>query len=259
MTNPVGRNQAGLATYCTGKGNLGQNNNFYGLTIFGNGSPSNPSITFQNSSISTATPFGFYAPSATQIALGLGSASNDSHQFTTAGNVNVISGGVFGMSSSSSDAGAGNDTGISRNGANITAVGTGGAADTKGTLQVSRLKTGSLAPSSCALTTGGGGGTCAFDAGSTDSAGIIIATAGATAPAGTGTITLTFSSAFGSNNPSCVYMASDNGTGAWQALAVMKDKAPGMGTDVFTWTNGTIPTGLTATKTYWINYHCWAK
>jgi hypothetical protein len=112
----------------------------------------------------------------------------------------------------------------------------------------------------CSFSTGGGTGpTCTLDTGSTNSAGIIIATTGTGAPAGTGTITLTFSSAFGTDKPVCMYEASDVGTGTWNGLAVMKDKIPSIATDVFTWTNGAAPTPLIAARTYYINYHCFAK
>jgi fibronectin-binding autotransporter adhesin len=120
----------------------------------------------------------------------------------------------------------------------------------------------------CTFTSGGGTTpSCTLDTGSTNSAGIIIATTG-TAPAGTGTITLTFSSTFSTDKPVCIYQASDAGTGTsgtWGLLAVMKDKTPTTASDVFTWTNATFATtgalesALTAAKTYSINYHCFAK
>jgi len=258
-TNITAPNQ--IALYTVGVNAGSGNNTFNGLSVFNNGSAANPSLTFANSA-----SFGFYSSGSAQIGLGSGFPLHDSHQFYSTGNVSILSGGVFGMSSSSSDAGAGNDTGVSRGSlAGITAIGTGAAASTAGTLQVSRLKTGSLAPT-CTFTSGGGSGTpppsCALDAGSTDSAGIIVATTGALvgSPAGTGTITLTFSSpTFGSSKPSCIFMASDAG-GTWSGLAVMKDKTPAaLSSDLFTWTNGTVPTALLAATAYWINYHCWAK
>jgi YVTN family beta-propeller protein len=113
---------------------------------------------------------------------------------------------------------------------------------------------------SCNFTSGGGtGASCKLDTDSTNSAGIIIATTG-TGPAGTGTITLTFSATFGTNNPVCLYEASDAGTGTWSGLVVMKDKKPTTTNDVFTWTNGLLgTTSLTLKNTYYINYHCFAK
>jgi hypothetical protein len=112
----------------------------------------------------------------------------------------------------------------------------------------------------CAFSTGGGTTpSCKLDTGSTNSAGIIIATTGSGSPAGTGTITLTFSATFGADKPVCLYQASDDGTGTWNGLAVMKDKTPTTASDLFTWTNGASPTSLTVSKTYYINYHCFAK
>jgi len=117
----------------------------------------------------------------------------------------------------------------------------------------------------CTFSTGGGSGpACALDTGSTNSAGIIIAKTG-TAPAATGTITLTFSAAFGADKPVCIYEAGDAGTGTWGPLAGIQDKTPSTASDVFTWTNfalGTIgvsESALSAGKTYYINYHCIAK
>ncbi len=108
----------------------------------------------------------------------------------------------------------------------------------------------------CAFTSGGGTGPgCSVDTGSTDSVGTIIASTGTGSPQASGTITLTFNSNLGSNRPSCVFTPSDKGTGTWSALAVMKDKTPAVGSDLFIWTNGTGP-ALTVGKTYWINYFC---
>jgi YVTN family beta-propeller protein len=112
----------------------------------------------------------------------------------------------------------------------------------------------------CTFTSGGGTSpSCTLDTGSTNSAGIIIAGTGTGVPAGTGTVTLTFSATFGTDKPVCLYQASDDGTGTWAGLAVMKDKTPSTTSDLFTWTNGALATPLTASKTYYINYHCFAK
>lgn len=112
----------------------------------------------------------------------------------------------------------------------------------------------------CAFTSGGGTSpSCTVDTGSADNAGIIVATTGTGSPGGTGTITLTFSAAFGTHNPSCIYEASDGGAASWNGLAVMKDKTPSTANDLFAWTNGTVPTTLAASTAYWINYHCFAK
>ncbi len=78
-------------------------------------------------------------------------------------------------------------------------------------------------------------------------------------PAGTGTITLTFSGTFGTDNPVCTYEASDAGSAAWDDLEVMKDNTPTTASDMFTWTNGAKSTALASKKTYYVNYHCFAK
>lgn len=112
----------------------------------------------------------------------------------------------------------------------------------------------------CTFTSGGGTSpSCIVDSGSTNAAGTIIATTGSGSPAGTGTITLTFSSTFGTNAPVCQYMASNHAAGQWSGLAVMQDKTPSTSSDLFTWTNGATPTALSASTVYRINYQCWAK
>lgn len=124
---------------------------------------------------------------------------------------------------------------------------------------IPRVKVSGTAPT-CSFTSGGGSTpSCTVDTGSTESAGTIIATTGTGSPAGTGTITLTFSSTFGTNKPVCQYQASDAGAAAWNNLAVMKDKTPSTSSDLFTWTNGTTPTALTPSTAYWISYQCWGK
>lgn len=134
-----------------------------------------------------------------------------------------------------------------------------GVAITSNQVQAQRFMVAGTAPA-CTFTSGGGTlPSCALDTGSTDSAGIIVATTGTGSPAGTGTITLTFSSALGTNKPVCEYQASDNVGGAWSGLAVMKDKTPATTSDLFTWTNGTTPTALSTSTAYRINYQCTAK
>jgi hypothetical protein len=133
-----------------------------------------------------------------------------------------------------------------------------GAGNT-GALKAARYMGGGSAPT-CSFTSGGGTSPlCTLDTGSSDTAGIIIAGTGTGAPAGTGSITLTFSATFGTNKPVCIYEASDGGTGTWNGLAVMKDKTASTSSDLFTWTNGTTPTALSASTAYRINYLCFAK
>lgn len=95
--------------------------------ILPNGTATAPSLTF-----TAAAGFGLYSASATSIGFGTGSSAHDSHQFTNAGNVNIISGGVFGMSSSATDATTAADTGLSRGSAGVLYVGTGAAGSKAG-------------------------------------------------------------------------------------------------------------------------------
>jgi len=127
-------------------------------------------------------------------------------------------------------------------------------------MTVGSIKTAGAAPT-CTFTSGGGTfPSCSVDTGSTNAAGTIIASTGTGSPSGTGTITLTFNSPpFGTNKPVCQYHASDAGAGVWNGLAVMKDNSPSTSSDLFTWTNGTTPTTLSASTAYWISYQCWAK
>jgi hypothetical protein len=139
------------------------------------------------------------------------------------------------------------------------------ATDTGAGAGVFELTNGRLmfAGSAPTCTFASGGGTtpsCTVDTGSTDSNGIIIATTGSGSPAGTGTITLTFSQTFGTNKPVCEYQMSDNG-GTWAAYPVAKDETPSTSGDLFEWKNfnGTTATSLSTATAYWINYHCHAK
>lgn len=111
----------------------------------------------------------------------------------------------------------------------------------------------------CSPTSGAGASaTCTLQTGSTDGGGTILLAPAGAGIAGTGTITLTFNAAFGADTPPCLYMASDLGA-TWAALAVMKDKTPSPASDLFTWTNGTVPTILSTPATYDINYWCPGK
>jgi len=127
-------------------------------------------------------------------------------------------------------------------------------------MTVGSIKTAGAAPT-CTFTSGGGTfPSCSVDTGSTNAAGTIIASTGTGSPSGTGTITLTFNSPpFGTNKPVCQYQASDAGAGVWNGLAVMKDNSPSPSSDLFTWTNGTTPTTVSASTAYWISYQCWAR
>jgi hypothetical protein len=126
-------------------------------------------------------------------------------------------------------------------------------------VKVQRAMVSGAAPT-CTFTSGGGTSpSCALDTGSTDTAGIIIATTGTGSPGGLGTITLTFFSTFGTHKPSCIYMANNAGPGIWNGLAVMHDAVPSTTSDLMGWNNGTVPSALSTSTAYWINYHCFAK
>jgi hypothetical protein len=116
----------------------------------------------------------------------------------------------------------------------------------------------------CTFTSGGGTSpSCSVDTGSTNMNGIISLTTGTGAPLGKGTATLTFtnfgSAFFGNNNPSCTFIASDEGAGTWQDIAVMKVKTPSHSSVLFAWMNGTGPTTLSTSTAYKVHYHCWSK
>jgi hypothetical protein len=115
-------------------------------------------------------------------------------------------------------------------------------------------------PTSCAATgagTAGNGYTCTFATGAGNESGTIIITTASTGTAGTGTVSLNFAnSRFGPDAPACQFTPSNGGSGTWAALAGLVDASPANSSDVQTWTNGTGPTNLTASSTYWINYQC---
>lgn len=111
-----------ISTASNGTLNLAPNGT--GTVAFGNGTATNPMLTF-----AASASFGFYSASATNIGLGIG-AAHDSHNFTTGGITRAISGGVFAFSSSSNDATTAADTGFSRSAADVVAFGNGTAGDT---------------------------------------------------------------------------------------------------------------------------------
>jgi hypothetical protein len=162
-------------------------------------------------------------------------------------------GGNNGFSGSNTFSGNNSSTGI------FSFAATSGIASIK----VDRMMAVGTAPT-CAFTSGGGTSpSCTLQTGSTDTLGTIIATTGTGTPGSTGTITLTFSATFGTNNPSCIYELSNGGAGQWGALATTSDKTPSTSSDLFNWTNATggTPAGvaLSTSTAYWIIYHCWGK
>jgi len=119
-----------------------------------------------------------------------------------------------------------------------------------------RLKSAGTVPTSC-TSTGLGTGSAAIDTGSTDTAGgCTLSPTGA--PAGTGVITLTFSSSFGTTTNRCVFMAV-NGTGTWDGQPGFVQSAQSLTAPTFTWKNGVTPTALAAGSTYKVNYLCVAN
>lgn len=117
-----------------------------GLT-FANGTAIVPTIIFANSSA-----YGFYSPSAGNIGLATGSVSHDSEVFTNTGATKVISGGLFGWTTSATDATGSVDTSISRSAADVLAVGnTSGTPDTSG-----KVKAAGYMSVGTTFTSGGG-------------------------------------------------------------------------------------------------------
>jgi hypothetical protein len=227
-------------------------------SLFINHVGSNAALTLQLG----ATNNGFYGSSSIITTIqGTDSAITDFSFGQT-----MLAGDGFGFSSGAVGS---RDLSLSRSAGAILNVGSGALGSTAGTMDTSRVRTGSLTPT-CTFTSGGGTSpSCAFGQGSSDAAGTIIATTGTGAPAGTGTITLTFSAGttFAVHASSCVFMANDGGAGTWAGLPVMKNKTPGTTSDLFTWTNQpaatgantiAVPTPLATSTAYWIDYHCWA-
>lgn len=112
------------------------------------------------------------------------------------------------------------------------------------------------APTSGTCTGLGSGGTCALVAGSTDSNGRILLTAG-TGPSANGAVTLTFASTYGTNIGICQFSAANN-TGAWAATPLFYTTAQSQTAVTFQWANGGA-TALTNASAYVINYLCLAN
>ena len=120
-----------------------------------------------------------------------------------------------------------------------------------------RVMTAGAAPT-CTFTSGGGTTpSCALDTGSTDTAGTIIATTGTGSPGTAGTITLTFTAAYGTNKPSCNYTLSNDGAGTWNVRATVIDETPSTTSDLFNWDNNSVALGVSTA--FHVNYHCIAK
>jgi hypothetical protein len=100
-----------------------------------------------------------------------------------------------------------------------------------------------------------GAGSCSMVAGSTDSNGRILLTAGAGAAA-SGAATLTFASAYGANVAVCNFGAANN-TGGWTASPVLYTSAQSQSLVTVQWANGAA-TALSSGSAYIINYICLA-
>jgi hypothetical protein len=127
-----------------------------------------------------------------------------------------------------------------------------------GQIQLGGLMGVGSAPT-CTFTSGGGTGpTCTLNTGSTNLAGNIILHTGTGSPGGSGLITLTFNAPpFGTNAPVCMFRASNNGvSNLWNGVVMFTDQSSTTTADETTYYNGTGPTPLAASTTYWLAYHC---
>lgn len=129
-----------------------------------------------------------------------------------------------------------------------------------GQFTIGQVMASGTAPA-CTFTSGGGTSpSCTLDTGSTNLAGSMILTTGTGSPGGSGTLTLTFAaSPFGTNRPICVFRPSNLGAGTWNGLVGFVDQSNSTASDVTNFYNGTTPTALTASTTYWVDYICVAK
>lgn len=84
------------------------------VATFPNGTSTAPSIVFSNSST-----FGFYSIDTADIGLGTGSSLHTSTEFKSSGTIKSVNTGVYGFSTSSSDATATMDTGWDRAAASV--------------------------------------------------------------------------------------------------------------------------------------------
>jgi hypothetical protein len=115
------------------------------------------------------------------------------------------------------------------------------------------VSTGLSAPAITTCSGIGKGGACALDAGSGDGGGTIAITAGSSAIATGGTITLTFSSALGPNGAACQVQHATN----WLSNTSLSISAQSATSFSFTYLNGG-GTGIAFTngKVYRVNYFC---
>lgn len=124
-------------------------------------------------------------------------------------------------------------------------------------LGVSRITSVATLAPSLAVTGAGTSPTLSLSTGSSDLAGRAQITAGTT-PGASGTLTVTFSSSYGTNSPApCVAILAD-GDGVWNARAsLIKSSTSSSTAAVFKWDNNSV--NLTAAATYAVEYHCMGK
>jgi hypothetical protein len=125
-----------------------------------------------------------------------------------------------------------------------------------GTAASSHNTTVGTAPSVAQTGLGSGGSVgVALESGSTDQAGIITLTTGNSSVGSTGTVTLTFNSAYVTNQPVIVLTLVKGGTD-WGALATVRVTTQSLTAPVFTWNNSATgaAAALTTGTTYKIAY-----
>lgn len=129
-----------------------------------------------------------------------------------------------------------------------------GAATMAGTgthFNFNRVLVGGAAPT-CSITGLGTGATCSAQAGSSDSGGQLSFSPG-TAPGSSGTISLNFSSPFGSNSSFCVFMPV-NGGQAWNPRASLVGSSNSKTEDVVNWDNNGV--AFNASGSVGVHYWC---
>ena len=123
-----------------------------------------------------------------------------------------------------------------------------------GLVKLGRVQASGSAPT-CSVTGAGSGATCTITVGSTDSIGAMFVTASTTS-ATSGTLTITFTSALGSNAGLCLFQLA-NGSGSWNARATIQTTS-GLATSISAnWDNNGV--ALANGSTYSINYACYGR
>jgi hypothetical protein len=144
-------------------------------------------------------------------------------------------------------------TGAATFGGTVTVTGlatfNGGATIASNTFNLRRATLSGASAPACAAASGWGSSpSCAVDTGSSDTAGIITVTVGGT-PGTSGTSTVTFSAALGTNNPACVVSLMDGST-AWNAAATTKVVTSTTTVLTIAWNNTAAPGAGTLKHSY---------